>query len=292
MKKIIVFVISIILITSGILIGVKYTGEILKGAGALQVNANIKSKIYLDDKYIGDTPLCKCTGEDKIKTGNYSLKIVPDDKNFTPFTQRLDIGKDVLAFVERTFLPGSFANAYILTLEKIGSEDPELLIASIPQGSLVSIDNNPQGVTPLLINKTTSTEHEIEVSRDGFTKKTIIVKPVAGYRLAANIILGAGSQNQENTSLIPQPSVSPQETASASSQLNQKSGQFVKILSTPVNFLRVREEPSVTSNEISKVYPDETYPLLSEKEGWFQIRLSNGSTGWISSEYSETTNTP
>src|SRR3989304_7380196 len=103
MKKYLIFILSVILITSGILLGLYYAGIILKGVGALQVSTNIKSKVYLDDKYIGDAPLCRCSGEDKIKTGQYSLKIVPEDKSLSPFSQRVKVEKDILTYVERTF---------------------------------------------------------------------------------------------------------------------------------------------------------------------------------------------
>jgi N-acetylmuramoyl-L-alanine amidase len=61
----------------------------------------------------------------------------------------------------------------------------------------------------------------------------------------------------------------------------------VLILQTPTGFLRVRDQPSLGGNEITQVKPGETYQLLDERTDWYQIKLTNGQTGWISSEYAQ-----
>ncbi|MGR3765166.1 SH3 domain-containing protein [Rossellomorea sp. NS-SX7] len=48
-----------------------------------------------------------------------------------------------------------------------------------------------------------------------------------------------------------------------------------------VNSLNVRSEASLNGNVIGKVTKGETYPILSEQNNWFQIKLSNGKTGWV-----------
>jgi uncharacterized protein YgiM (DUF1202 family) len=64
----------------------------------------------------------------------------------------------------------------------------------------------------------------------------------------------------------------------------------VIILSTPTGFLRVRQDSSITSTEISQINPGETYSLLEEKTGWYKIKLTDGKEGWISSQYATKAN--
>ena len=79
------------------------------------------------------------------------------------------------------------------------------------------------------------------------------------------------------------------QTASSAGLPIATSSASILILNTPTGFLRVRENNSINSSEIAKVMPGESYELISEKEGWFEIKLSSpageGKIGWVSSLY-------
>ena len=75
--------------------------------------------------------------------------------------------------------------------------------------------------------------------------------------------------------------------SSASANLNKPR---VQILSTPTGFLRVRQDSSVAGLEIAQVKPGESYELIDEKTGWFEIKLTDGKLGWISSSYAKKEN--
>lgn len=285
MKKYFIYTLGILLISAGIFIALSYSGIILSGTGGLQVTSNIKSKVYLNEKYIGDAPLCKCSQKDTVKKGEYDLKIVPEDKSFSPFIHRVNINKGVLTVVDRTFLPGALASTYILSLEKIDSKEAQLLITSLPEGVLISIDDNPQGVTPFLLKKIEPKEYDLELTKEGFNKKALRIKTVSSYRLIADIILGTKNDKNEKTDVLPVPSKSPAEPKASESAV--KKNEMVKIKDTPNNFLRVREEPSVNSAEITRVKPGEEFPFLKEENDWFEIKLPDGKTGWVSGDYSQ-----
>ncbi len=59
----------------------------------------------------------------------------------------------------------------------------------------------------------------------------------------------------------------------------------VKIEDTGVGFLRVRSGSGVGYAEIARVIPGETYELLSEQSGWYQIKLKDGRSGWVSAQF-------
>ena len=66
---------------------------------------------------------------------------------------------------------------------------------------------------------------------------------------------------------------------------DQEDESHVQILSTPTGWLRVRQGAGVSFPEIARIKPEEEYPLLEEKDGWFKIQLNDEQVGWISGKY-------
>lgn len=275
MKKRILVFLPIFLIVTGTLLFLRFSSIFLKGEGGLQVTANMKSKVYLDGRQVGETPFCRgCNKEqNSIKEGEYLLKLEPEDTSLSPFSFKISIGKGILTAVDRTFLPGSAASAYILTLEKIDKKEPQLLIATLPEAAFISVDNKEEDLSPFLLKGVSPSQHSVEIHKVGFNKKTLRVQTVPSYKLVAYIILGTQTANEAH--------------ATASATLTPKVETRVKINDTPTGFLRVRQEPSTASQELGRVQPGKTYPYLEEQNGWFKIKLSDGSMGWISSTFSE-----
>lgn len=283
MKRRVLLAVSVLLILSGIFLLIKIVAATIapKGKGALQVTSNIKAQVYLNQKPIGETPLCRCEQNETLKEGEYDIKIVPDDKDIQPFSAKVKINPGVLTAVDRTFLPGALASYYILALEKTDISDPQIFVASIPDGSLVSIDGESSGITPLTIKKITSSEHEVEIQKQGFAKKTVRIRAVPSYKLVLNVLLGTETELEESQE-------KPTSTSAPAPTKTQE--KTVEIKTTPTGFLRVREEPSTSSREIGRVNPGETFSLLDENETWLQIELENGTKGWVSKTYAEIKN--
>ena len=55
-----------------------------------------------------------------------------------------------------------------------------------------------------------------------------------------------------------------------------------------VGGLNVREEPHLKAKKKTVVYAEETYPILSKKGNWLQIKLDDGSPGWVYNFHGET----
>jgi len=277
-----------------------------KGKGALQITANVKSTVTLDGVSIGSTPLCKCKEDDTLKEGEYLVGITPEDRNFDSYTIKVKVVREVLTAVDRTFLPGSLASASVLTLEKSETEEPQLLVSSLPDGAIVTIDGNPEGVTPYHAKRITASEHEIEIQKKGYNKKTLRVRTVAQYKLLANVILGTASQSTETliqptpstvvaptTTVAPlTPSPSAKITITPSPTLSQKvtpivtlKGQVVTIKETPTGFLRVRSGPGTSFEEVGRTNPGDVFKYLTEQNGWYQVELADKTKGWVSGTY-------
>lgn len=272
---------STLLILAGIFIGVRVLASVIspQGAGALQVTSSVKAEVFLDGESIGFAPLCKCAQNETIPSGIHSLRLVPEDNNLSEFVTKITINPNVLTAVERTFLPGGAASSYILTLEKISSENPQIIISSIPDGALVSLDGNTSGITPLELKSVTESEHEIEIQKEGFSKKTVRIRAVKFYKLNLDVILGASLENIQESST---PTTDEATTAAT----------LVQISSTPTGFLNVRSNPSTAASIITKINPGETYPFVSESNGWFEITLIDGKNGWISARYAQKIEAP
>ena len=61
----------------------------------------------------------------------------------------------------------------------------------------------------------------------------------------------------------------------------------IQILATPTGILNVRSGPGLSYSVIAKINPGEKYQLLDERPEWYNIKLSSGKTGWISSQYAK-----
>ena len=244
--------------------------------GALQVTSNPLSKVYLDNKLIGQTPLCKCELKDMISQGNHSLKLVPIKGNFEPFEQNITISSKVLTVVDRNFAETGLANASIISLTPIDNKkDAQISAVTFPDSVEVFLDNNLVGQTPILLKNITDSDHELKFTKEGYKDKIVNIKTVLGYKLEALIFLGLNPQvATSSATLISTPSSSLSATK-------------VIISQTPTGYLRVRKDASLGSLEIARVKPGEVYNLVGEKTGWFEIKLNDGKVGWISSQYAK-----
>ncbi len=276
---------SIILVASGLflLVRVIYSFKDIE-KGGLQVTSNVKGRVLLDNKYIGDIPVRKINQPDTVAVGNYELRIEPEDKTLTAYTARVRVNGGVLTAVDKTFLPGSLGSSYVLTLEKSSSPKPQIEITTIPDGALVTIDSVALGATPFKTDSLSASEHEVEIQKEGFAKKTIRIRTVDNHILVVSASLGTG-----DIGTIPQitPSLSHALTGTPAASPSPEVTGKVTILPTPNGFLRVRSGAGTSFSEVGRVKPNETYDILSEQSGWFEIQLDATTTGWVTSQYSK-----
>lgn len=273
MRKIILFLTPLLILTIAFLLIVLVVNRD-NGKGALQVTSIPSAQVFLNEKYVGKTPLCLCDLNQLVKVGDYDIKIIPTRTGLTTLEQKITIYKGVLTVVDRTFDKQAAASTgSIITLSPVDSkESTQLLIVSFPDKAQIIMDSNPAGTTPLLIKSITASDHEIKLLKDGYNEKIIKIKTVEGKRLEATVSLGIKADISTT-----------QIKASSSASLSSK----IVILETPTGYLRVRAESSLSSGQVGTVNPGDKLDLIAEKEGWLEVRLSDGKTGWISSQYAK-----
>ncbi len=281
MRRKLLLGLSIILVASGLFLLVKviYSFRDIE-KGGLQVTSNMKGRVLLDGKEIGIIPVRKTSSPDTIPVGNYELRIEPEDTTLASYTARVRINGGVLTAVDKTFLPGSLGSAYTLTLEKSQNPKPKIDITSVPSGALVTVDSVAVGSTPYTSGSLSASEHEIEIQKEGFSKKTIRVRTVDRHTLVVSVALGTGDIGtvQIPTDITPTSSITLTPTPLTAVAAT------ITILPTPNGFLRVRGGPSTSFGEVARVKPGETYTVLTEENGWYEIQ-AEGVNGWISSQF-------
>lgn len=249
----------------------------VSGKGALQVTAIPQSAIYLNGKLLGKTPLCLCEGKNLLPTGDYTLKMIPiAGDNLEPYEQKIHITKSILTVVDRTFGAGALSSGFVVNLSPLSDTNAvQIFVSSFPSGAKILFDNNDSGATPLLLKNITPSDHDIVLSKDGYKSKTVHVQTHPGYQLNATIFLSLLPPDATSAALFDTTGLTPVEK------------QKVVILDTPTGFLRVRTEPSVSGSESAEVKPGQTFDVTSEQDGWYQIKLQDGTLGWIISSYAK-----
>ena len=76
-------------------------------------------------------------------------------------------------------------------------------------------------------------------------------------------------------------------TTTAERIVEEPSAATLKILKTPTGWLRVRSEPALRGDILGQVLPGEIFEFRNTQNGWYEIVLSNGTTGWVSGTYIE-----
>jgi hypothetical protein len=284
MKRLVLLLIPILLMIITI-------GGILKifvfqdtGKGALQVTAQPISKVYLDGTYIGNTPLCKCEATTMIRGGEYTIKLVPLDTGMNEFQEKITITKGVLTVVDRKFAKGTGSEGSIISLTPLSNKKAtELLVISFPSNAEVLVDSNTTGNSPISLKNLTISDHTLKVKKDGYKDKNVRIRTPAGYKLTTTVYLGLG----EGTAPTPtvQPQATPSAAVSGTPTPTAKTVGRVTILQTPNGFLRVRQQPSLTALEITRVNTGESFTLTGEQTGWYKIKLQDGTEGWISAQF-------
>lgn len=242
----------------------------------LKIISTPAADIFLDDKLTGKTPF-----EDKYKTGEYVLKLIPQGTDSSAFAWqgKITLNPSVLTYVNRDLGQSELTSSgEILTLEKISQNEAQLNVITTPDAATILLDGIERGVSPIFLSDISPGEHDVAAISAGFIGRTVRVQATSGYKLIINFQLALNKQEGAVTDGI---TPSPSETAGL-----PENKPYVVIKDTETGFLRVRSGPSRSATETAQINPGDKYPLLEEQEGWYKISY-DGKEGWIASRYAE-----
>jgi len=268
MKKKLLLTIPVVIIIGLAFYFFRY--PILAAKGVLEIKTTPKAVIFINDEQAGTTPFKREFYPQKLK-----VKIFPVQQNSstTPIWQgTIKINPSVLTLVRQDFTQDKDqVNGEILTLNKIPDKNMATLkVTSYPNKATVILDGEIKGHTPLLLKKIKAGQHTLELSFSGYQTTVLGLNMNAGYRLDCEVKLAGEKEEKEKEKSTPN---------------NQEDKSYVRILSTPTGWLRVRQGAGTSFPEIAKIKPGEEYLLLEEKDGWFKIQLSDEQEGWVSGKY-------
>ena len=285
---------GIVLVLIFLVIGAIIKGVFFKPANAgLRVESIPTANIFLDGKSLGKTPY----EQERLSPGEKTLKLVPESAttSFYPWETKIKLVGGAMTVVKREFgETEGLSTGEVITLEKISDKKTaSLSIISIPDSSMVGVNGESRGFTPILLDKLPEQDAEISLSSSGFKERTVKTKLVAGFKTTINIKL---AESQEAEEITGTPTPSPTGTITPTPKLTPKPTgptpttppkPYIEIKDTPTGWLRVRLEPSKTATEAAKVYPGEMYSLLEEQSDWYKIEYEKEKEGWVSGQYAE-----
>jgi hypothetical protein len=192
----------------------------------------------------------------------------------------LTLASGIKTVVKREFGESDETSAgEIVSFEKTGGRKASLSDVSIPDAAQISIDGVIKGFAPLKATPIIAGEHQVTATLSGYKERSVSVRTAERYKLTLVIKLALDEEAQQ---------------ATQEESIEDIKQEKVEILSTPTGFLRVRNKPSTTGEEIGRVEPGKRYILLEqdEKTGWFKIEYEEGKEGWVSNRYAKTETPP
>ncbi|MCG2692215.1 PEGA domain-containing protein [Microgenomates group bacterium] len=263
---------------------------------ALSVSTTPQATIFLDGEFLGQTPYYN----EKLKPGDYVLKIVPESSGqaLNPWEGRVTLSPGILTVVNRELgLTQDDSSGEILSFEPSADKNAtSISIVTTPDGAVVNLDGEPKGFAPISLDKITEGDHILLITSPGYQDKTIKAKTVKGNKLIVSVQLARAAaapvvdaETQQEATPAASPKVSPKPSASPKTATGSAGmvRPYVQIDSPDTGWVRVRTEASTAGEELTKVDHDQSFPLIDEKSGWYQIEYETGKNGWISGKYAE-----
>ena len=133
----------------------------------LKVTTNPPSQVFLDDEFIGKTPL-----EKYFQPGEAALKLIPDPTDSVAtgeaYETKITLYPTVYTVVNREFSDGG--SGEIITLSPNSGQITSFnLITSSPDSSAVTVDDQTIGLSPLTSVPLLPGTHKFSLTSPGFT---------------------------------------------------------------------------------------------------------------------------
>lgn len=147
----------------------------------------------------------------------------------------------------------------------------------VPDDTTVTIHKDSSVTSDAVAELEKSTEGTKTAERETWSKVTVTVN---GEKKTGWVDSDFIDQVSDEVSPTPTSKTGKKETEVSSNGVSKE----VSVLSDLDNYLKVREVP-LDGKVIYKAYAGDTFPLVSTQDGWSEIELPDGSTGFISSEF-------
>lgn len=293
MKKKILFLISLILIFAAFVAVRSFMAFRSGKEGRIQIISSPASNVIINNEAVGRTPY-----ESSLPIGEYNVRLQPDEQEASgsaTWEGKISVTENTRTFVSREIGATDIASSgVILTVEKM-TEKPakkgtgEIQVLTEPDGSIVFLDDEEQGIAPFLLSEVPEGDHELSVFSPGFFRRSQKIKIQEGYRVIAEFKLAVDPTHKkvvkEDSDKDATDEASLDKTDTSKKKSTSSDTKIIEILKTGTGWLRVRQEPTVNASEAAKVDPGDQYEVLEERDGWIKIEYSKNEEGWVSDQY-------
>lgn len=277
-KVIVILLVFLSLVAISIRYGTKPLAKALglQSRAGLRVESTEKTKVFLDDLEVGETPY----QDETLASKEYLIKlekVEATEEGKIAWQGYAKLNPGTLTVVNRELNDQKSAQSgEVITLEK----GKGVTVISTPMEAEVMVDGEVKGRTPFSLSDLSPGEHQFILSRDNFLKRSIRATLLEGFNLVLAVDLAISEVDLTKLPVTP---------------VTQTQQVIVK--NTPTGFLNVRETASVNGKIVTTVKPGETLTLLEEIANWNRIRTEGGEQssssnkeGWVSSIYTQKKN--
>lgn len=238
--------------------------------GTIVIETSTPSDIYINNEFKGTTPY-----EEIREIGEIKISIVPKDLLFQKFEQKVDIFSGVKTIVRRRFGEVQ-SSGELVYLKKDKSNRASIAVVTNPQGAKVYINEKYIDVSPIKVFDVSEGQYKIKVKSDMFLDQELNIVAKKGYSLNIVFDLAFNLEYQKpNSPILP-------------SFENTNEVEKIVTQSEETDFVRVRKNANLTSEEIFQVGINEEFEVLDYVDGWYQIKIEKDgleTIGWISEKY-------
>jgi hypothetical protein len=278
-----------------------------RNQSALQVNSSVNASVYLNGNFVGQTPFT----DDNLKPGEYTVRLVVENNPAQDWQTRVTLSPHIITVLNREFgISDEQSSNYLLQLEPIANKSiAELSIVTMPDNSIVKINNQPQGISPITVSPIPVGDQQISLAAPGYNQQIINVQTKDGFRLLVSAQLAKtpalimpevdGAESTPSAQLIEDsldsgqsqrliPTITPQVTVTPTpaATLSPVEKPYVEITETGTGWLRVRDQPNINGTELAKVDVGSRLPYLETNDtGWHKVEYQPGQEGWVAGSY-------
>src|SRR3989344_5699429 len=252
-KLVLLFVVFIFF---GIIIAGRFTFLTFQATdGRLKVITSPNATIYLNNAQVGKTPF-----EQKIKEGEYILKLAPSGNSTesATFESKVRINKNTLTYVSQDLGTTNLTSSgVIFTIEKMANkpekpETGEIEVQSEPTGTIVYLDSEEHGNSAIILSGVDKGQHEITVSAAGFFPRNEKIEVKPGYRVIGRFKLAIDPSHKKVDESVDS-KLATSEVNIAPTPASKAIKTTIVVKETGTGFLRVRSEASLSSTESARV---------------------------------------